>query len=185
MRTFIAIDLSPEIRTSLAGLLGRLAPLSREVKWVGRDSMHLTLKFLGEIDETKAKSVEGLLESLIQKYEPMLLTLRGTGSFPPGSRTPRVLWVGVQASPSLTLLQEEIEAGSEGLGFARENRPFSPHLTLGRIKSPAGLASVLQEFEQFQETAFGEMVAKHLTFFQSKLKPSGAEYSIIREFPFK
>lgn len=113
------------------------------------------------------------------------LTVSGTGAFPPGSRTPRVLWAGVQAAPSLSLLQEEIEAGCETLGFARETRPFSPHLTLGRVKSPAGLAPVLQEFEKSREAAFGEMIVGRLTFFQSTLKPSGAEYSIIREFPLK
>jgi RNA 2',3'-cyclic 3'-phosphodiesterase len=185
MRTFIAIDLSPDIKSSLAGLVDRLAPLSGEVKWVRQDSMHLTLKFLGETDERRVGEVESLLSSVVPKYGPISLTVNGTGGFPPGSRTPRVLWAGVQAAPSLSLLQEEIEAGCETLGFARETRPFSPHLTLGRVKSPTGLAPVLQEFEKSREAAFGEMSVLRLTFFQSKLKPSGAEYSIIREFPLK
>jgi len=185
MRTFIAIDLSPDIKASLAELVGRLAPLSREVKWVRQDSMHLTLKFLGEIDERQAGEVESLLSSVVPKYDPIPLSVSGTGAFPPGSKTPRVLWAGVRADPSLPFLQEEIEAGCETLGFARETRPFNPHLTLGRVKSPAGLAPVLQEFERNREAAFGEMSVLRLTFFQSKLKPSGAEYSIIREFALK
>ncbi len=185
MRTFIAIDLSPDIKASLAGLVGRLAPLSREVKWVRQDSMHLTLKFLGEIEEGRAGEVERLLSSVALKYGPIALTVKGTGAFPPGSRTPRILWAGVQAASSLSLLQEDVESGCEGLGFARETRPFNLHLTLGRIKSPAGLAPVLLELEKSREAAFGEMAVQRLTFFQSKLKPSGAEYSIIREFPLK
>jgi 2'-5' RNA ligase len=185
MRTFIAIDLSPDIKASLAGLVGRLAPLSREVKWLRQDSMHLTLKFLGETDERRSGQVESLLSSVVPKYGPIPLTVSGTGAFPPGSRTPRILWAGVQAAPLLSLLQEEIETGCETLGFARETRPFSPHLTLGRVKSPVGLAPVLQEFDKNREAAFGKMIVGRLTFFRSTLKPSGAEYSIIREFPLK
>jgi 2'-5' RNA ligase len=185
MRTFIAIDLSPEIKASLASLAERLAPLSREVKWVHRDSMHLTLKFLGEVDEMRAVRVADALQAIAAKYDPIPMAFKGTGTFPPGSRSPRVLWVGVEAGPSLTALEAEVEVGCEKLGFIREGRPFRPHLTLGRVRSPSGLGPVLAEFEKSRDESFGEMDVKRLTFFQSHLTPSGAEHSILREFPLK
>lgn len=185
MRTFIAIDLSPEIKARLALLVERLAPLSREVKWVRQDGMHLTLKFLGEVDDGQAARVEDLLQTIAPRCDPIPMTVKGTGSFPPGSRSPKVLWVGVEAGPSLASFQEEVEGGCEKLGFVREDRPFRPHLTLGRVKSPSGLGPVLSAFEQSRDESFGEMPVRRLTFFQSRLRPGGAEYSILREFPFK
>jgi 2'-5' RNA ligase len=185
MRTFIALDLSPEIKARLAELLSRMTSLGGDIKWVSRESMHLTLKFLGEIDDLRAKAVEELLQNVSQKYDPMPLACRGTGSFPAGSKRPRVLWVGVEAPPALGLLEEDIEGGCEKLGFERESRPFRPHLTLGRVRSPAGIGRVVQEFGTSSETFFGEMVAGRVAFFESRLKPSGAEYRILREFPFR
>jgi 2'-5' RNA ligase len=82
-------------------------------------------------------------------------------------------------------LQEEVEGGCEKLGFSREGRPFRPHLTLGRVKSPSGLGPVLREFEQSCDESFGEMLVRRLTFFQSRLRPGGAEYSVLKEFPLK
>lgn len=185
MRTFIALDLSPEIKASLAELIGRMTPLGGDVKWVSSESMHLTLKFLGEIDDKRAAAVEELLQAVSMKYDPMPLTCRGTGSFPPGSKSPRVLWVGIEAAPALGLLEEDIDSGCERLGFEREARPFRPHLTLGRVKSPSGIGRVILEFEKSREALFGEMTVRRIAFFQSRLRPSGAEYSILREFPLK
>jgi len=185
MRTFIAIDLSPEIKARLAALVERLAGLSRDIKWVRQDSMHLTLKFLGEVDDLRAARVEDLLQTIAPKYHPIPMTLKGTGTFPPGSKSPRVLWVGAEADPLLAAFQEEVEEGCEKLGFVREGRPFRPHLTLGRIKSQSALGPVLREFEQSRDESFGEMLVERLTFFQSRLRPGGAEYSILREFPLK
>jgi 2'-5' RNA ligase len=185
MRTFIAIDLSPEIKSRLTALVERLAPLSCDIKWVRQDSMHLTLKFLGEVDDRQAALVEELLRTIVPKYEAVPMTFKGTGMFPPGSKSPRVLWAGAEAGPSLVPLQEEVEGGCEKLGFSREGRPFRPHLTLGRVKSPSGLGPVLREFEQSCDESFGEMLVRRLTFFQSRLRPGGAEYSVLKEFPLK
>ncbi len=181
MRTFIAIDLSKEIKDHLSDFVDKLVRLGGEVKWVSRESMHLTLKFLGEIDEGRAAAVGDLLQTTASAHDPIPLACRGTGSFPPGSRNPRVLWVGVEAGPRLAKLQEEIESGCERLGFERESRPFQPHLTLGRVKSPSGLGRVLREFEEKREGDFGRMTVRSVTFFQSRLKPAGAEYHVLKE----
>jgi len=185
MRTFIALDLSPEIKARLAGFIGRLAPLGRGVKWVSQESMHLTLKFLGEIDETRAAQVKDILRSVAGQSEALPLRFQGTGAFPPGSSCPRVLWVGIEAPPGLALLQEKVEDGCQAIGFARETRPFHAHLTLGRVNFSGSLAALLNEFNRNPSESFGEMTAQRLTFFLSRLKPAGAEYSVLEEFDLR
>lgn len=88
MRTFIAIDLSPEIKSRLAELVESMTSLGGDIKWVTRESVHLTLKFLGEVNDEQAGAVEELLQAVSMKYDPTPLTFRGTGSFPPGQRIP-------------------------------------------------------------------------------------------------
>jgi 2'-5' RNA ligase len=183
MRTFIAVDLSSEIKDRLSSLIRTLRPLGAAVKWVSRESMHLTLKFLGEIDEQGAEAVRAMLSTSLSGIGPIPLACRGTGYFPPGSKSPRVLWAGIEAAPALARLQENVESGCVRLGFPREERPFQPHLTLGRVKSPSRLAPLLAEFERRREEDFGRMEAQRLTFFRSRLNPSGAEYSVLAEFP--
>ncbi len=185
MRTFVAIDLGPAIKDRLAAFVFRLKPLGGDIKWVSRESMHLTLKFLGEIDETRAAAVTDALGAVCAGGTSFPLACRGTGIFPPGSKSPRVLWVGVEAGPELGLLQEEIEAACGRLGFERETRPFKPHLTLGRVKSPGGLGRVVAELEHARDEAFGEMSVRSVIFFESRLRPAGAEYAVLKEFALK
>ncbi len=183
MRTFIAIELAPEIKNELARLIQRLSPLTRNVHWVGTDGMHLTLKFLGEISEVQAGRVEAVLELCCRGRSPIGLSVKGAGWFPPGSKSPRVLWVGLEAGPELGSLQSGIESALAKEGFPPERRDFHPHLTLGRVRSPQGLRPVLDEMEKAKESEFGRMTASCVTFFQSRLKPGGAEYLILRQFP--
>ncbi|OGD26242.1 MAG: 2'-5' RNA ligase [Candidatus Aminicenantes bacterium RBG_19FT_COMBO_59_29] len=182
MRTFIAIDLDESLKKALETFAGKLKPLARNVSWVGAAGMHLTLKFLGEISEADAARVSSALEETAARHRVFALVLEGTGTFPPGRRQPRVLWVGVSPGPPLLALQEDVEREMAKLGFEREKRPFHPHLTLGRVKSPAGLDPLVQEIRQQQDRRFGEMSVQKFSFFQSILKPSGAEYTVLKEF---
>ena len=145
--------------------------------------MHLTLKFLGEIDEARVFQVKKLMEETTASFKTFSLKLRGTGFFPPNPKYPRVLWIGTVSEATLLELQERLESGLEGLGFARENRPFHPHLTLGRVKNPSGLRDVITELEKAKEAEFGEMSVARITLFQSTLKPTGAEYTVLYESP--
>jgi 2'-5' RNA ligase len=184
MRTFIAIDLDSGLKASLEALVGELgrAPDSRSIRWVGAAGMHLTLKFLGEITEEQAARVSSVLETIAPRHRAFDLVLESTGAFPPGRRSPRVLWVGVVPAPPLLAFQENIEGEMEKLGFPREKRPFHPHLTLGRMKFPARLDLLIQELNKHQGRRFGEMRVEKFTFFQSTLRPSGAEYTVLKEF---
>jgi len=180
MRTFIAIDLSPEIKQNLRALLQSLRRLKAEVRWVGEDSFHLTLKFLGEINEEEVKTIIATLEKVARQHRPFSLECRSTGCFPKKG-TPRVFWVGVVPSPALLQLQQEIEVSLEKSGWPREPRAFHPHLTLGRVKSARGTDQVLKEIKKYEEQSFGQMEVGAITLFQSVLRPSGAEYHVIRE----
>jgi 2'-5' RNA ligase len=183
MRTFIAIDLDNQLKKNLEALIDELRPNGRNIRWVRSEAMHLTLKFLGEIAEENVSRIESALENIVKTHRSFTLKLQGTGVFPPGRRDPRVLWVGIQGDPSFKVLQEAIESAMEKLGFAREKRDFQPHLTLGRVKFPSRLEPLLADLEKHKETPFGEMEVRKVTFFRSTLRPSGAEYSVLSEFP--
>jgi len=182
MRTFIALDLDPEVKRSISDFqrkLRRLAPPS--VSWTKENGMHLTLKFLGEIDDSRADRCREKLSPIVGSTPAFDLSIRGTGTFPPG-RHPRILWVGIQAPPDLARLQTLVEGAAEELGIPREERPFHPHLTLGRVRSPGGLQAVLAELEKARERDFGRMTVRTLVLYQSVLRPTGAEYSPLGVF---
>jgi 2'-5' RNA ligase len=184
VRTFIAIDLDAGLKDSLQALVGELGrlPGSKNVRWVGAGGMHLTLKFLGEISEERAARVSSALGEVALRHRAFELTLAGTGVFPPGRRDPRVLWVGITSAAPLLALQEDIEAEMDRQGFEREKRRFHPHLTLGRVKFPSRLDPLIEELNKYESRVFGEMRVEKFIFFQSILKPSGAEYTVLKEF---
>ncbi len=182
MRAFIAIDLNPEIKKTLYELIKELDKETKSVKWVSEGGMHLTLKFLGEIDKDRVQEVENVLKKVSSQYRPFSMKLKGTGSFPPGKKVPRVLWIGIEAEETLKALQAHLEGELEKLGFPREERKFHPHLTLGRVKIPTGLGQALALLDKYQERNFGEMKVEKVVFLQSILKPTGAEYSVLSEF---
>lgn len=185
MRTFIAIDFEEEIKKKLYFLLLELDKVSQNIKWVKKEGMHLTLKFLGEIEEEKIPKIEAVLSTISKMYSPFPLRLKGTGTFPPGKKNPRVIWIGIEGGQTLKELQAQLEEELEKLDFPREKREFHPHLTLGRVKIQSHLGGVLSQLEREKETTFGEMKVNKITFFQSILKPTGAEYKALSEFELK
>ena len=182
MRTFIAIDMSPEVKFALQAVIRDIRRGASGVKWVEPGAMHLTLKFLGEIPDTAVAQVKGVLERVSSGRSPFILRLRGTGTFPPGGRrNARVLWVGSADEPQLLDLQADLESGLEEQGFPREDRPFHPHLTLGRVKTPEGLERALRGLERHARDEIGAMSVARLTLFQSVLGPGGPEYAPVLE----
>lgn len=181
MRTFVAIDLDSDIKKRISAFVAELRPRSRGIKWVEPGGMHLTLKFLGEIPEDAVSDVKEALEKIAANHKPFRLKLKGTGYFPPVRKSPRVLWVGVEAETVIFQLQSEVERQTERLGFPCEERKYHPHLTLGRVKNSSGVEEVLPFLEQAREKEFGEMTVKRITLFRSVLKPSGAEYTVLVE----
>jgi RNA 2',3'-cyclic 3'-phosphodiesterase len=180
MRAFIAIDLVPEIKEHLLAVVRDLQAARADVRWIGAGGMHLTLKFLGEIDQARAARVKETLAAVASRFRPFPLRLEGTGAFP-DERSPRVLWAGCAAGPELAALQREIEAALEAEGFEREARPFTPHLTLGRVKGPGRIDRAMSELSRRREEVFGAMTVGKIVLFESLLRPQGAEYRAVFE----
>ena len=177
MRAFIAIDLEPEIKTAIKALVRDLEAARADIRWVNGQGMHVTLKFLGPIDDGQAARVREILSKVAGHHAPFTLRVVGTGAFPNESY-PRVLWVGFPSEPELLALQSEIEGALEAEGFDREQRAFTPHLTLGRVKGPARVAKAMLELSKHREESFGSMTVRKVALFESRLEPGGAEYRI-------
>jgi RNA 2',3'-cyclic 3'-phosphodiesterase len=182
MRLFVALEIPSAVRENLAELLKSLRGVSPQTRWVRAENLHVTIKFIGEVPETKLADFRGALAGA-RSDEPVTLDFRGLG-FLPNDEHPRVLWAGIEASANLKTLAAEIDKATEKLGIPREKRPFSPHLTLARFE-PAGLPEKLHA--AIQENAasdFGSLRTGKFHLIESKLKPSGAEYTTLESFPF-
>jgi RNA 2',3'-cyclic 3'-phosphodiesterase len=185
MRTFIAIDLDESIKKELDALINELRTLPTNIRWTHSKGMHLTLKFLGETKEVQRPAVMELLENITAFSESFILNFRGTGWFPPGNRSPRIIWAGCQENENILSLQQTIENNLEKLRFQREKRTYHPHLTLGRVRSSKNIHKIVDELIRQKDKDFGSMKVTKITFFQSKLKPTGAEYQVLSEHKLK
>jgi 2'-5' RNA ligase len=143
MRLFAGVDLPGEVKDVLSTLVERLRPDAPDAKWVPRDNLHLTMSFLGEVDEARAPEiVDALTEAAANEPGPIDTALEGTGAFP-SVRRARVLWVGLEDPDGrLAALARAVAAGLEPLGFPRETRPWTPHLTIARFRAPADATSM-------------------------------------------
>lgn len=185
MRTFIAIDLPDEIKNRITVLLEDLASRSKGVKWIKRQGMHITLKFLGEISFRQSEEVILSLQRIAEKKSRFFIKIKGTGAFPEDRRLPRILWTGIEENKDLDLLQKDVEKELDLIGFPKEKRQFHPHLTLGRVKSAEEIDKALSFLKREEKTVFGEWETDRITFYRSLLKPNGAEYQIIKEVRLK
>lgn len=181
MRCFIAIELPELLKKALARIQGELRQSGADIRWVRPESVHLTIKFLGEVREADAERIVRVLEGICNTHSPFRLRVAGVGVFP-GIRSPRVIWAGLDNSEPLSSLRDEIEVGMAGLGFERENRKFSPHLTLGRFRSLKGKDAVLGSADAHKDTEFGIIPVDCIVLMKSELRPGGAVYSRIASF---
>ena len=181
MRTFVAVELDPDVKDSLVELTSRLSRRPADIKWVKKQGMHITLKFLGEVAETQIPEIVQALHEACDSFVSFPISIRGMGFFPPHSPLPRILWVGIDQSRALSVLQEKIEDKLNKQGFPREKRQFRPHLTLGRVRSGKNISGVLQDLNDHRESDFGQMQVKKVTLFKSTLKPTGADYERLSE----
>jgi len=183
VRSFVALELSEDVREGLTNLLNRLRQTNAAVKWVEPENLHLTLKFLGEVTEEQIEVIVDALKAVAQATEPFSFAVRGVGGFP-DLRRPRVLWVGVEPTPPLMRLQQFVERTMEQLGFAPEERAYHPHITLGRVKAMTGIEKVRAVLSEYSGFNFGSVPVKHLTFFRSDLSREGPTYTPIALLPF-
>ena len=187
IRAFIAIPLPSALLTKLATLqrrLDRRVP-PRSVRWVRTETIHLTVKFLGDTPTSKLPDIKQALAAVGKHVPACTFTAEGLGCFP-NTHRPRVVWVGIQEPTGrLEALQQAIEEIVAPLGFPPEGRKFSPHLTLGRIgrrASRSDAALVGQVVAETDVERLAEVAADHFCLIRSVLKPSGAEYAVLEEF---
>ncbi|HUO59683.1 MAG TPA: RNA 2',3'-cyclic phosphodiesterase [Candidatus Acidoferrales bacterium] len=187
MRLFVALDIDLAIRAELESFVRNLKSQVPDVRFVGPETYHVTLKFLGET--TKLEAIHKQLRTV--QAPQFQVSFRGTGFFPSAQR-PRVFWAGIEAGPELAALAERIDAALGPLGFAREKGPYHPHLTLSRKGSGnphsrhapgnSGFHRVQQILSSTQPPDFGTMTAREFFLYESRLSPSGASYAKLERF---
>src|SRR5262249_43289479 len=151
---------------------------SGSARWVAPESIHITLRFLGEVPEKRIDDIDAELKGLT--WKPFTITVRGVGFFP-GTRSPRVLWAGLEA-PTMEGLAEQLDTRMERLGFEKEKRAFRAHITLARAKNNRIDSSLVSGAAKFEEHDFGSFTVDRVFLFKSTLKPSGAVYEKLKEF---
>lgn len=180
MRSFIAIELPESVRAALAELQQELKKCGADIRWVRSENIHLTLKFLGDIEE---KDVAGILEKIkgtCSSYQSIPVEIAGVGVFP-NIRAPRVLWAGVESEEMLARLHLEMDKGLASLGFKQENRTFAPHLTLGRFKSFKNKAALADKLDLHKGDKFGSIEVISISLMKSVLSAAGPKYSRLAE----
>jgi RNA 2',3'-cyclic 3'-phosphodiesterase len=182
MRLFVALDLPDAVRRALAELIAQLKPKSRGARWVHPESMHVTLKFLGDVDAQKLDSIRAALATT-HSEQPVELHFRGVGFFP-NEFKPRVIWSGIEATPHLFRLAAAVQTSLQPVGLDPESRPFVPHLTLARMNSSQGLENLVRAAGAMKSYDFGSARETEFHLFESVLKRSGAEYKKLTTFPF-
>ena len=183
IRSFIAIEVPQPLLARMGELQRELRRMEAGVNWVRPEGMHLTLKFLGSISAEEVEKIARAIAPVVAAWKSFELRIHGLGCFP-SSRNPRVIWVGIdRGGGEASSLQKVIEDKAAEVGFPPEGRPFKPHLTLGRVRTPIGRSSFIQAMEKHKEVEIGTFQAREVYLFKSELKPSGAVYTKLQTFP--
>jgi len=179
IRAFIAVDLDDPVIEKVCNVVEILKPRITEIRWLRKENLHLTLKFLGNIAESQVEPITAALRHPLGLFSPCTISAKGLGVFP-DFRRPKILWVGLTGD-QLVQLAAEIESALMPLGFTPENRAFTPHLTIGRWREGSRPAKNLrQEIDSLNDFEFGACAVRQIVLFQSVLKPEGATYSELR-----
>jgi RNA 2',3'-cyclic 3'-phosphodiesterase len=194
VRLFIALDIDDGIRERIALFMEGVRGFASEARWVRQESLHVTLKFIGERPTESVASFERVLGSI--QVRPLEISFRGYGFFPT-PKSPRVFWMGIQAGPELQKLAAAVDAATAGLGVPKEEHLFSPHLTLARKSGTSGAPRKQKgdgpnkAFQRLQEKLaamptpeFGTMTAREFFLYQSQLSRNGSRYTKLQRFAF-
>ena len=175
LRLFIAALLPEEIRIRLGDYIKAVRHLCEGVRWENVDKLHVTLKFLGSVENAKAPEIGSIIGGLSRLYTPFETAFSGAGGFP-DLKHPRVIYVGLSANPGLSSLQASIEEALEPLGFEREGRPFIPHVTIGRVKSKLRIREPLPDPEPY------EFAIDEIGLIKSETRRDGSIYTPLHIF---
>jgi 2'-5' RNA ligase len=187
VRLFVALEIPAAVRDNLAALLKELRDLftplgGKRPRWVRPENLHVTLKFIGEVENAKVDGIGAALAT-VHAQAPIDLQFRGLGFFPNEIR-PTVLWTALGTSTNLQTLARDIDGALATQGIAKEKRAFIPHLTLARFALPGLHEDLRIAIEKHSERNFGSFQAREFHLIESKLKPLGAEYTSLQSYPF-
>jgi len=181
IRTFIAVKIPLDAIDRLREAQNRLRAAEADWKWVKPDTFHITLKFLGDVEQGRISALWESVCGAVAESRPFAMALRGLGAFP-NVHTPRVAWVGIdEGSAALVGLAAKVEGACEQHGFPPEDRPFRAHLTLGRARRPAPNPSLASAIEAMAEADLGEAEVDRILLMKSQLTPRGAQYEVLEE----
>ena len=180
LRCFISIELPEELKKNIYGYIEKLKAAGADVKWIPPENLHLTLKFLGDTTEELLKSINERLIPLSKSYDKFSLQISGAGAFP-NIKYPRIIWLGVRDSEEIIKLQHDIDESMAGLGFEKDDKQFTPHLTIGRVISLRNKDALIKELATLKDMGFGKIGVDNITMMKSELKPGGAEYFKLSE----
>lgn len=180
IRAFIAVKISQEIQDKLAGIQDKLKQADAQVSWVNPDNIHLTLKFLGDIQETQIPAILEAMTASAKMVSPFSMQIGYAGAFPNLS-FPRVIWIGVtdDEQGSLKALEADLSPRLETLGFQEEGGRFQPHLTLGRVRSQKKKSTLFRAIEGIVNIWVGVTPVDALYLIRSELRSTGSEYTEI------
>jgi 2'-5' RNA ligase len=183
VRTFIAVNLPPEIRRAIFDGAAAVRELLAGARWVSAENIHLTLKFLGQVEEARLVAVSDALDEVARAHRSFLLTVEAMGVFP-NSRSPRVVWAGIRAEPRLELLHHDVERACEAVGFPVEGRAFRPHMTLSRVKEPLPTEMRSSVRSAIQDSRLSGQVQVHtVDLMRSETGKEGSRYQVVHAAP--
>ena len=185
IRTFIGFELPEKIRSFISSIQEDLKSNGLDVRWVQPKNIHLTLKFLGNINKDDTQKVGEAIFKSAADYAPISLTAKGIGAFP-GINRPRVLWIGIRGQIDVLIqLQKSLDDQLEQIGFPKENRPFKGHLTLARVKGQINRAKLINAIKKYGEFEPKSFIADNIILFKSDLKSTGAVYTKLNSLSLK
>ena len=183
MRTFVAIALTHEIQNYLAGIQETLKKTQADIKWVQPENIHLTLKFLGERKEKKIEQIKEILEETVKDKTCFSLRLSHLGAFPKIDY-PRVIWVGIdKGKEEIERIAYELEEQIAKIGIPKEDKPFSSHITIARLKSPLNREKLVGALKRVECAEEKELRVEKITLYKSTLTPKGPIYEVLKESP--
>jgi RNA 2',3'-cyclic 3'-phosphodiesterase len=180
MREFLAVDIDPKHLNKIAEIQRGLSDADAPVKFVERENLHLTLKFFGEISDTKNKEIISIVQEKLKKYQPFPLHIKRMGVFPNLGYI-RVVWLGIEEPNNFSVMQKDGDHDFINMGFKKE-RSYTPHLTIGRVKGAHNKEALVAKIKELEEVDIGKMTIDRVVLKKSELTPAGPIYTNQKEF---
>ena len=185
LRTFIAIELDPQLQAVLHQIQEDFKKIGADVRWIKAQNIHVTLKFLGEVPPERIDSVRDLMAKTLEGFKSFSMALTHLGAFPK-IENPQIIWVGTTADRnSIQQIAQSLEENLKGIGFEKEKRDFDPHVTLGRMRSSINKFALTKKMRDFEFPTTPHQLVNQIVLFKSTLSPQGPAYEALAKIDLK